>query len=178
MFRFVSPLSSSHHASKRKVPGKGGLRYFKNIGLGFKTPREASQGAFRLLCELTSICLTRGALPPAHFPGRAGHRAAPAGTDARRQLGSDVPRVFIRSKWINASYIWRVEAFATCASRTQALTSTRSARSLGTCPSAAVFSLVSIAKQVVQLNWLSLRTGDVQKNPTTTPDARRHREVR
>lgn len=28
------------------MPGKGGNRYFKSIGLGFKTPREASEGRF------------------------------------------------------------------------------------------------------------------------------------
>ncbi|GAB4813458.1 hypothetical protein N2152v2_000504 [Parachlorella kessleri] len=26
---------------KKKVPGKGGERWYKNIGLGFKTPKEA-----------------------------------------------------------------------------------------------------------------------------------------
>ncbi len=29
----------------RKTPGKGGARYFKNVGLGFKTPKEAMEGA-------------------------------------------------------------------------------------------------------------------------------------
>eukprot|EP00877_Chromochloris_zofingiensis_P012080 jgi/Chrzof1/7125/Cz02g12020.t1 len=31
----------------KKVPGKGGLRYYKNVGLGFKTPREAIEGTVR-----------------------------------------------------------------------------------------------------------------------------------
>jgi hypothetical protein len=30
---------------KGKVPGKGGVRYYKSVGLGFKTPREAIEGA-------------------------------------------------------------------------------------------------------------------------------------
>ena len=29
----------------RKTPGKGGARYYKNVGLGFKTPKEAMEGA-------------------------------------------------------------------------------------------------------------------------------------
>jgi hypothetical protein len=31
---------------KKKAPGKGGNRYYKNIGLGFKTPREAIEGTY------------------------------------------------------------------------------------------------------------------------------------
>lgn len=30
--------------SAKKVPGKGGQRYWKNVGLGFKTPKEAIEG--------------------------------------------------------------------------------------------------------------------------------------
>ena len=30
--------------SANKVPGKGGQRYWKNVGLGFKTPKEAIEG--------------------------------------------------------------------------------------------------------------------------------------
>lgn len=41
---------SSKKSGKGKVPGKGGNRYFKSIGLGFKTPREAVEG-------LTFCCL-------------------------------------------------------------------------------------------------------------------------
>ena len=35
----------SFHSRKKKVPGKAGARYYKNVGLGFKTPREAIEGA-------------------------------------------------------------------------------------------------------------------------------------
>lgn len=40
---------SSKKSGKGKRPGKGGNRYFKSIGLGFKTPREAIEGNNRLL---------------------------------------------------------------------------------------------------------------------------------
>jgi len=45
----VSDLSSSKKSGKGKRPGKGGNRFWKNIGLGFKTPREAIDGMFKLL---------------------------------------------------------------------------------------------------------------------------------
>lgn len=32
-----------------RVPGKGGLRWYKNVGLGFKTPKEAMEGTKLLL---------------------------------------------------------------------------------------------------------------------------------
>jgi small subunit ribosomal protein S11e len=30
----------------RRTPGKGGLRFYKNVGLGFKTPKEAIEGSY------------------------------------------------------------------------------------------------------------------------------------
>ena len=36
--------SSPKKAAKGNKPGKGGNRFWKNIGLGFKTPREAIEG--------------------------------------------------------------------------------------------------------------------------------------
>lgn len=30
----------------KRVPGKAGLRFHKNVGLGFKTPKEAIEGDF------------------------------------------------------------------------------------------------------------------------------------
>ncbi|KDD74259.1 hypothetical protein H632_c1451p1 [Helicosporidium sp. ATCC 50920] len=30
----------------RKTPGKGGLRYYKSVGLGFRTPKEAIEGTY------------------------------------------------------------------------------------------------------------------------------------
>ena len=35
---------SSKKSGKGKRPGKGGNRYWKSIGLGFKTPRDAMDG--------------------------------------------------------------------------------------------------------------------------------------
>ena len=36
-----------HKRVGTKKPGKGGVRYYKSVGLGFKTPREAIEGAER-----------------------------------------------------------------------------------------------------------------------------------
>jgi hypothetical protein len=33
----------------KRVPGKYGLRYYKNVGLGFRTPKEAIEGALLTL---------------------------------------------------------------------------------------------------------------------------------
>ncbi|KAJ0091719.1 hypothetical protein Patl1_12522 [Pistacia atlantica] len=48
---------SSKKSGKGKRPGKGGNRFWKNIGLGFKTPRDAIDGIilfYFLLC-VTSL---------------------------------------------------------------------------------------------------------------------------
>lgn len=37
-------LCSAKKAAKGITPGKAGRRYWKNVGLGFKTPREAIEG--------------------------------------------------------------------------------------------------------------------------------------
>lgn len=37
-------ICSSKKSGKGKRPGKGGNRFWKSIGLGFKTPREAIEG--------------------------------------------------------------------------------------------------------------------------------------
>ena len=34
-------------STKKKAPGKAGTRYYKNVGLGFKTPKAAIEGAYR-----------------------------------------------------------------------------------------------------------------------------------
>ena len=41
---FESCVFSSKKSGKGKRPGKGGNRFWKSIGLGFKTPREAIEG--------------------------------------------------------------------------------------------------------------------------------------
>jgi len=40
----VIGLFSSKKSGKGKRPGKGGNRYHKSVGLGFKTPREVVEG--------------------------------------------------------------------------------------------------------------------------------------
>jgi len=41
--------SSPKKAAKGNKPGKGGNRFWKNIGLGFKTPREAIEGLYSFI---------------------------------------------------------------------------------------------------------------------------------
>ncbi len=46
---------------KKKVPGKGGERWYKNIGLGFKTPKEAIEGNYiDHKCPFTGAVSIRG----------------------------------------------------------------------------------------------------------------------
>jgi hypothetical protein len=48
----LEPFAYAVHRFKkqaRKIPGKGGQRYWKNVGLGFKTPKEAIEGEWRHL---------------------------------------------------------------------------------------------------------------------------------
>ena len=33
----------------KKIPGKAGIRFYKNVGLGFKTPKEAIEGKARCI---------------------------------------------------------------------------------------------------------------------------------
>jgi small subunit ribosomal protein S11e len=52
---------SSKKSGKGKRPGKGGNRFWKNIGLGFKTPREAIDGAYvDKKCPFTGTVSIRG----------------------------------------------------------------------------------------------------------------------
>merc|ERR1712094_156467 len=46
---------------KKKVPGKDGYRYYKNVGLGFKTPRDAINGTYiDKKCPFTGNVAIRG----------------------------------------------------------------------------------------------------------------------
>eukprot|EP00898_Chlorokybus_atmophyticus_P008050 jgi/Chlat1/8246/Chrsp77S07673 len=48
-------------ALKKKAPGKNGNRFWKNIGLGFKTPREAIEGVYiDKKCPFTGNVSIRG----------------------------------------------------------------------------------------------------------------------
>ncbi|KAL0721149.1 hypothetical protein Bca4012_035748 [Brassica carinata] len=52
---------SSKKSGKGKRPGKGGTRFWKNIGLGFKTPREAISGTYiDSKCPFTGTVSVRG----------------------------------------------------------------------------------------------------------------------
>lgn len=54
VFERLLLICSSKKSAKGKRPGKGGNRFWKSIGLGFKTPREAIEGlisSFGLSCR-------------------------------------------------------------------------------------------------------------------------------
>jgi len=44
VFAVLCFFGSSNKSGKGKRPGKGGNRFWKSIGLSFKTPREATEG--------------------------------------------------------------------------------------------------------------------------------------
>ncbi|KAI4316362.1 hypothetical protein L6164_024349 [Bauhinia variegata] len=51
----------SKKSGKGKRPGKGGNRFWKSIGLGFKTPREATEGTYiDKKCPFTGTVSIRG----------------------------------------------------------------------------------------------------------------------
>lgn len=52
---------SSKASAKGKQPGKAGTRFWKNVGLGFKTPREAIEGTYiDKKCPFTGNVAIRG----------------------------------------------------------------------------------------------------------------------
>ncbi|KAG6747901.1 hypothetical protein POTOM_047792 [Populus tomentosa] len=52
---------SSKKTGKGKRPGKGGNRFWKSIGLGFKTPRDAIEGTYiDKKCPFTGTVSIRG----------------------------------------------------------------------------------------------------------------------
>eukprot|EP00246_Nothoceros_aenigmaticus_P012873 TRINITY_DN417_c0_g3_i1.p1 TRINITY_DN417_c0_g3~~TRINITY_DN417_c0_g3_i1.p1 ORF type:complete len:161 (-),score=21.22 TRINITY_DN417_c0_g3_i1:362-844(-) len=52
---------SSKLSKKGKAPGKAGQRFWKNVGLGFKTPREAVEGTYiDKKCPFTGNVSIRG----------------------------------------------------------------------------------------------------------------------
>lgn len=57
VFDFVGNVFgfSSKKSGKGKRPGKGGNRFWKSVGLGFKTPREAIEGLLAL-SDLVYVC--------------------------------------------------------------------------------------------------------------------------
>ncbi|KAH7576157.1 hypothetical protein JRO89_XS01G0004500 [Xanthoceras sorbifolium] len=54
-------MAEQNKSAKGKRPGKGGNRYWKSIGLGFKTPREAIEGTcIDKKCSFTGSASIRG----------------------------------------------------------------------------------------------------------------------
>ncbi|ERF71313.1 40S ribosomal protein S11 [Endocarpon pusillum Z07020] len=54
-------LNSKSKAAKSKKIGKGGRRWYKDIGLGFKTPKEAITGSYiDKKCPFTGMVSIRG----------------------------------------------------------------------------------------------------------------------
>ena len=52
---------SSKKSGKGKKPGKGGNRFWNSIGLGVKTPREATEGTYiDKKCPFTETVSIRG----------------------------------------------------------------------------------------------------------------------
>lgn len=57
-------------SKEKKAPGKSGHRYYKQIGLGFKTPKEAIEGVYRTVTNAANTRPLRGLV------GAPGRRAA------------------------------------------------------------------------------------------------------
>ncbi len=58
MAGLVCSLFCRFKKSAKKIPGKGGLRYWKNVGLGFKTPKEAIEGETTVHIAAGPNCLS------------------------------------------------------------------------------------------------------------------------
>jgi small subunit ribosomal protein S11e len=44
-------LNSKRQSAKSKRVGKGGRRWFKDVGLGFRTPKTAIEGSYIGMCR-------------------------------------------------------------------------------------------------------------------------------
>ena len=89
---FVSPNSFGPKGKKAR-PGKNGTRYYKNVGLGFKTPREAiegkspaprSRGALRRCARFSGFIRVRGRSQVFGEPSRGSGAGAGTNVDAFR----------------------------------------------------------------------------------------------
>jgi len=57
----VALISNSKTKTTKAAPGKAGTRFYRNVGLGFKTPREAIQGTYvDKKCPFTGNVAIRG----------------------------------------------------------------------------------------------------------------------
>ena len=89
---FVSPNSFGPKGKKAR-PGKNGTRYYKNVGLGFKTPHEAiegkspaprSRGALRRCARFSGFIRVRGRSQVFGGPSRGSGAGAGTNADAFR----------------------------------------------------------------------------------------------
>lgn len=60
---------STKASAKGKAAGKAGTRFWKNVGLGFKTPREAIEGTWHLLVFIYAHSVIVTHLGTTDFPG-------------------------------------------------------------------------------------------------------------
>jgi hypothetical protein len=60
---YTASITCSFKKSAKKVPGKAGLRFWKNVGLGFKTPKEAIEGNAILYTGTPMHCACHGHQP-------------------------------------------------------------------------------------------------------------------
>jgi hypothetical protein len=80
---------STKLSAKGKAPGKAGTRFWKNVGLGFKTPREAIEGKI----EVWGFILWAAVLVPLVEGFSMSHRSIPTLFSSRecKQFFSTVP---------------------------------------------------------------------------------------
>lgn len=71
-------------AAKVKIPGKGGLRWYKNVGLGFKTPKEAIEGALHTAGAATTCSCSSSSSSQALRAGRSSAAARLARQASKR----------------------------------------------------------------------------------------------
>lgn len=57
LFVVFAQFRSSKKSGKGKRPRKGGNRFWKSVGLGFKTPKEAIEGSFLSVFIYLSVCI-------------------------------------------------------------------------------------------------------------------------
>ena len=49
-------FQNSKVKAKSARPGKGGRRWYKDVGLGFRTPKTAIEGSYIGMCDRYQIC--------------------------------------------------------------------------------------------------------------------------
>lgn len=60
-FQKQQNIRAGYVKTTKKIPGKGGLRFYRNVGLGFKTPKDAIEGTYiDKKCPFTGNVSIRG----------------------------------------------------------------------------------------------------------------------